>query len=136
MDDGVPNTKCRPAAWRQKAEQVMRSRFRLAATAALLAQAAVLAPSLSFAAVPQGLTEQGRLYDNTGNPLNVAVSLTFSIYVSASGGTALWTETQPSVPLDEGYFSVELGSVTPIPQSLWTGAVLYVGVAVNADQEM
>jgi hypothetical protein len=114
----------------------MQSRFRRLGAAALLAQAAVLAPSLALAAVPPGLTEQGRLFDNSGNPLNATVSLTFSIYAGAAGGTAVWTETQPSVPLDQGYFAVELGSVTPIPEEVWTGAVLYVGVAVNADPEM
>src|SRR5580700_3803919 len=114
----------------------MRFRFRHFGTAALLAQGAVLAPSVAFATVPQGLTEQGRLFDDTGNPLNATVSLTFSLYTTASGGTAVWTETQAAVTLDAGYFSVELGSVTPIPQSTWTGATLYVGVAVNSDPEM
>src|ERR1700722_17867085 len=114
----------------------MRFRFRYFGAAALLAQAAIVLPSVATAAVPQGLTEQGRLFDGSGNPLNASVALTFSLYPAASGGAPLWTETQPEVPLDQGYFSVELGSVTPIPQSLWTGATLYVGVAVNADPEM
>src|SRR5580700_9108563 len=114
----------------------MRFRFRHFGTAALLAQGAVLAPSVAFASLPQGLTEQGRLFDDTGNPLNATVSLTFSLYTTASGGTAVWTETQGPVTLDAGYFSVELGSVTPIPQAVWTSATLYVGVAVNSDPEM
>src|SRR5580693_6635108 len=100
----------------------MQSRFRRLGAAALFGQAAVLASSLAFAAVPQGLTEQGRLFDSSGNPLSATLSLTFSIYAGPSGGTAIWTETQPSVPLDQGYFSVELGSVTPIPGAVWTGA--------------
>src|SRR5580700_4448955 len=114
----------------------MRLHFQHLGIATLLAQAAVFLPSVAFATVPQGLTEQGRLFDATGNPLNATVSLTFAVYSVASGGTAVWTETQGSVTLDQGYFSAELGSVSPIPQSIWTGATLYVGVAVNSDPEM
>src|SRR5580700_1926751 len=98
-------------------ETFMRFRFRHLGTAAILAQAALFSPRGALATVPEGVTEQGRLFDDTGNPLNATVSLTFSIYAAATGGTAVWTETQPSVVLDEGYFSAMLGSVTPIPQA-------------------
>jgi hypothetical protein len=114
----------------------MRLFSRRLAAAAILANTAVLTPLAVQAAPPAGLTEQGRLFDNTGNPLNATVSLTLSIYAGLSGGTAVWTETQASVTLDEGYFSIEVGSVMPIPQSVWTGATMYVGIAVNADPEM
>ena len=48
-------------------------------TAAILAHAAALVPSAARAAVPEGLTEQGRLFDGAGAPLDATVSLTFSI---------------------------------------------------------
>src|ERR1700722_17938310 len=98
----------------------MRSRFRQYATAGLLAQAAIAASTAAFAAVPAGLTEQGRLFDGNGNPLNAVVGLQLSIYTVASGGTAVCTEQQ-TVTLDQGYFSVELGAGTPIPQAVWDG---------------
>ena len=38
--------------------------------------------------------------------------------------------------LDNGAFSVQLGSVTAFPSSLWTGQALYLGVTVGNDPEM
>jgi hypothetical protein len=109
-------------------------RHRLAA-AALLVGSFSLAPGAARAGVPAGLTEQGRLFDQAGSPLQGTPSITFSIYASPAGGVALWTETQ-LVPLDEGYFSAQLGAVTPVPAAVWDGSVRYVGIAVGADAEM
>jgi hypothetical protein len=47
----------------------------------------------------------------------------------------LWTETQ-SVPLDEGYFSAQLGASTPVPAGVWDGSVRWVGIRVGTDAEM
>ncbi|MFT3774177.1 MAG: hypothetical protein QM820_53115 [Minicystis sp.] len=105
-------------------------------TPALLAALAVglMAPA-AFAAVPQALTEQGRLFDTAGSPLQGSVSLTFSVYATPAGGAPLWTETQ-TVALDEGYFSTQIGATTPFPAGLWDGSTRYVGIAVGADPEM
>lgn len=94
-----------------------------------------LLASPALGAVPGGLTEQGRLFDSAGSPLSGSVTMTFRVYDALAGGDALWTETQ-AVALDEGYFSVELGQVTPIPAGLWDGSMRYVGLAVGSDQEM
>jgi hypothetical protein len=95
----------------------------------------VLAAATASAAVPSFLTEQGRLLDASGNPATGTVSITFAIYDSLAGGTALWTETQ-SISLDEGYFSARLGESTPIPASAFGGAPRYLGVKVGSDAEM
>ena len=57
-------------------------------------------PSASAAAtVPQTLTQQGRLLDNTGAPVDgVQLTFTFSLYTAASGGTAIWAENNRSLP--------------------------------------
>jgi hypothetical protein len=128
QEEGAPSA-------RTSKEKAMRLRFRPLAAATLLVQTAVLAPSPSLADVPQGITEQGRLFDAGGNPIDAAVTLTFSLYPTAAGGTAVWTEQQ-TVMLDEGYFSVQLGAVTPIPPATWNGSVYYVGIKVGADPEM
>ena len=96
---------------------------------------AMLVPSPAAADVPAGLTEQGRLFDASGAPVNAALSITFSIYAGPSGGPALWTETQ-LISLDEGYFSAQLGTITPFPAALWDGTVRYVGIQVGSDPEM
>jgi hypothetical protein len=85
--------------------------------------------------VPMLLTEQGRLTDSTGAPITTATKLTFNIYLLATKGIAKWTEKQTVTPA-EGYFSVELGSVTALPLSLFTGVDLYLGVTVGSDPEM
>ncbi|MEO7328979.1 MAG: hypothetical protein ABI193_10400, partial [Minicystis sp.] len=101
----------------------------------LLAQAALALASTAQADVPATLTEQGRLFDDLGAPLGGTVNVTFTIYAAASGGQALWSETQ-QIALDEGYFSAALGSATPFPASLWDGSLRYVGIQVGADPEM
>src|SRR5690348_11638689 len=107
----------------------MRSIHRRAVMAAFVAPVLSLA-SVVHAAVPHGLTEQGRVFDQAGSPRNGTVAITFTIYDAASGGHALWSETQ-TLTLDEGYFSAELGAVVPIPASVWSGAVRHVGITVG-----
>ncbi len=102
--------------------------------AALFAVHAALVGS-AWAGAPPELTEQGRLFDGQGVPLNASVVVVFSVYASGSGGAPLWSETH-TVAADDGYFSVQLGSVTPFPSSLWDGSPRYVGIKVGADPEM
>jgi hypothetical protein len=98
--------------------------------------------SNSYAAngVARTMNFQGRIVNNTTgiNVANGTVKMVFSLYNGASGGTALWTETQNSVPVTDGIFRAVLGGGgTPIPTSVnfnWDG--LYLGVAVGNDSEM
>jgi hypothetical protein len=81
-------------------------------------------PSASAAVptVPQTLTEQGRLLDNTNTPIDgVALSFSFSLYTTATAGTAIWTEKQTITP-DQGYFSAMLGEVAPFPATIFDGS--------------
>jgi hypothetical protein len=93
------------------------------------------APTAS-AAMPSVLTQQGRLLDDAGAPVDADVSFVFAIYAGATGGTALWTETQ-TVTVDQGYFSARLGDVTALDPDLFDGSkTLYLGVKVGVDAEM
>jgi hypothetical protein len=87
------------------------------------------------AAAPYRFTTQGRVVDATGAPLNGASNVVFAIYAASSGGTALWSESR-TVNLDDGYYAVELGSVTAFPEDLFTGASLYLGVTVGSAAEL
>src|SRR5262249_9213923 len=112
------------------------SRTRLVAIAAALALGAGLgARAQASPLAPRVLTEEGRVYDTSGNPLAGTVALTFSIYTDATTPTALWAETQ-TITLDSGYFSVRLGEIAPLPDSLFDGTVRYLGVRVGTDSEM
>jgi hypothetical protein len=66
--------------------------------------------------------------------------MTFSIYKEPAGGTALWTETwegNRAVAVNNGQFSVMLGSQKAIPQSIVNGTdTLYLGVTIGNDEEM
>lgn len=105
---------------------------RLATLAAGLG-ALLLAPSSN--AVPNALTQQGRLLDDAGQAVTGTHDFTFRIYSNASGETLLWEENR-SIPLDDGFFSVQLGEETEIPMDLFDGRTLYLGVQVDADEEL
>jgi cysteine-rich repeat protein len=112
----------------------LRSVRRLLAAAACSAAAAIFAGSAG-AAVPATLTHQGRLFDPQGAVLNGTVTIKLAIYATSTGGASLWSETH-SVALDEGYYSVAAGSVTPFGSGLFDGSTRYLGVTVGADPEM
>jgi len=69
---------------------------------------------------PRLLNYQGYLTDTLGNPItNPSVSMVFSIYDAASVGNQKWSETQSTISVSKGIFSVLLGSITPIPDSVF-----------------
>ena len=88
--------------------------------------------------VPLALTQQGRLLDASGAPVDgVALAFTFSIYSADTGGTPIWTESQNITP-DQGYFSARLGENSPFPATLFDGSqgALYLGIKIGNDTEM
>jgi hypothetical protein len=87
------------------------------------------------AAVPPTIGYQGRLYDSANRPIDATITVTFALYSQSSGGTPVWTETQ-SVVFASGYFSVQLGSVTPFTSDSFDGSARFLGVTVGADAEM
>ncbi|MCX5795123.1 MAG: hypothetical protein NTY77_06490, partial [Elusimicrobia bacterium] len=86
---------------------------------------------------PTNMSYQGKLLSPSGIPINSSgLQMVFTIYNAATGGTNLWTETVPSVPVNNGVFAVQLGNITPIPASVFASSPTYLGVAVGADSEM
>lgn len=67
-----------------------------------------------FGQIPKLVSYQGLLTDSLGvfKP-DGTYSLTFRLYLSASGGSAFWTETK-SLPVTGGLFSTILGDVTTL----------------------
>ncbi|SKA16078.1 Chaperone of endosialidase [Trichlorobacter thiogenes] len=96
--------------------------------------AALIFSTFASATVPATLSYQGYLKNGDGTPVSTPVSITFRLYSVASGGSALWTETQPSVTPSNGIYQVILGSVTPL--TLAFDSQYYLGVTVGADPEM
>jgi hypothetical protein len=71
--------------------------------------ALVLVPAGARAASSsQSLNVQGVLRDTAGNLQSMAVTLDVSLYASMAGGTPLYTQRFTAVPVDNGFFTVEL----------------------------
>ncbi len=87
------------------------------------------------AAVPAPLTHEGRLLDADGQPVTTNQVFTYKIYDAPTDGNVLWTETL-TVPVDQGYFSVQLGLMSPITDALLAGGDRYLGIQVGSDSEM
>jgi hypothetical protein len=88
------------------------------------------------AASANGINYQGYLTDGAGKAIDGNIDMTFRLYNVATGGSALWTETQTSVPIEGGLFNVMLGSSNPIPGSVWDNTAVYLGIQVGSDAEM
>ena len=89
----------------------------------------VLAPD----AVSNYIPVQGRLTDDSGNPLTGTYSLTFRIYDVASEGTAL-CEWVSNTYVDNGLFSTYMNASACSDDI--DGRQLYLGVEVGTDGEM
>ncbi|MFQ5608332.1 MAG: hypothetical protein ACE5GA_10325, partial [Candidatus Zixiibacteriota bacterium] len=89
--------------------------------------------SASAFAAPDSVSYQGRLTDGGGNPLSGNFSLKFTIYDVPVGGVTLWTETQSAVAVSDGLFSVLLGDVTPLDESVFSSSPTFLGITVGSD---
>lgn len=84
---------------------------------------------------PLKINHQGRLLDAAMAPVSGMHTMKFAVYGMATGGAALWTESQ-TLAFDGGYYATTLGAVTPFAQSLFAGQTMYLGITVDDDAEM
>ncbi len=82
-----------------------------------------------FAQIP--LIYQGKLTNSSGVGVSDALDMTFGIYDTESGGTAIWTEAHTGVSIEKGLFTVSLGSVTPL--ELGFDVQYYVEITIDGD---
>ncbi len=103
----------------------------------MIAVVSLLSMRLSFAGsqaqrtVPYLISYQGNLSDNNGNPISGTVDITFTIFTSVTGGTSLWQEVHPNVQVNDGAFSLLLGSITPFSDTLFSNPDLYLELEVD-----
>jgi hypothetical protein len=96
----------------------------------------VLLAGPALAVVPSTMSYQGVLMDNAGALVpDGNYSLTFKLYNVASGGSAIWTETQGTVAVSRGGFGVTLGSVTPLA-GVGFDVPYWLGITVGAGTEL
>ena len=103
----------------------------LAASGAGLADAA---RAMSPAAQTDGLTipYAGKLAGPDGEAIpDGAYDFTFALYDVATGGMALWAETQTGVAVKSGEVNATLGKVTPISETALASKLRYLEVSVR-----
>jgi hypothetical protein len=86
--------------------------------------------------VPGLMSFQGTLTDEHGVAMDTTISMAFSIYTDSTGGTQVWTETQPAVVVSSGLFNVLLGRVNSIPDTVFKNPSRWLGIKVGGDPEM
>ena len=115
----------------------MRKRATLWVSALIILGALFTLGSLTaYCQVPDSINYSGILTSG-GSPVpDGPYSVTFKIYDVATGpNPALWTETK-SVTTSGGLFTTSLGSVTPLPHTVFSGPNRFLGIAVDPDPEM
>jgi hypothetical protein len=86
--------------------------------------------------IPQQIYFQGILLDANGNTVTGTYQMSYKIYSVSTGGSAEWTEVQSGVSVNNGLYTVSLGSVTALPSSVFSSDTKYIGVTVGTDSEM
>jgi hypothetical protein len=95
---------------------------------------------------------QGRLHGGDNKIVADGVyDISFNVYDTATGGTALWTETHPKVSVIHGYVNILLGGINPMVESNYAtqaplydesknivnfGQQKYLGISINGGAEM
>lgn len=89
-------------------------------------------PAAAVQTVPYKVNFQGYLRTSADEPLaDGQYNVTFRLYDALENGTAIWTEVRQEtsrIAVTDGYFSVQLGDVSPLAPSLFDGDALYLEV--------
>ncbi|TNE32252.1 hypothetical protein EP342_05170 [bacterium] len=86
-------------------------------------------PICLLAQIPQTMNYQGKLEDNSGNPVaDGNYSVIFTIYDAATSGNLLWTESR-TITTEDGFFNLILGENTAI--NISTDKQLWLNVNVE-----
>jgi len=92
----------------------------------------VLSAFAATAQVPHLLGYQGRLLRADGTAATGTATVVFAVYDGASGGSALWQESQ-TLGLSDGYYSTYLGLVQPVGDSLFDAGARWLEVRVGSE---
>lgn len=91
-------------------------------------------PTQAATTLPTKMNFQGRITNNSGSILaNGTYNMRFKIWNAASGGVQQWSEDRlvaatQGVTVTNGQFSVQLGSITSLPASVFASNSLYFEV--------
>lgn len=119
--------------------------MRICKSSVILIVVAVLISTIGgsvAASTPSLMNYQGRLTDPSGNPLTGSFPLVFTIYddsLLSAPGNIKWQEFHGAVQVNDGLFSVILGSGTPpvpLTDGVFSGVARYLGIKVAGDPEI
>jgi microcystin-dependent protein len=94
-----------------------------AMTAAVERGSALGAPTL--------ISYQGYVTDSAGDPYDGLADVQVRLYGTESSSTVLWEELHDNATIGEGYFTILLGSVTPLSAGDFDGAERWIQVSVD-----
>jgi hypothetical protein len=94
----------------------------------------ILITQIHSQGIPETINYQGVLKDASGNILTGDFAMTFKIYNELTGGTALWSEIQ-AVPVANGLFSLQLGSINPIT-TVPFDQIHFLGITIGTGSEL
>lgn len=87
-------------------------------------------------AIPPMINYQGVLLDAGSNPVTTTTSIVFAIWDQSVAGDSLWSVTRSVTPDANGGFSVLLGEVNAIPDSVFALDNVFLSLKVDTDPEM
>ncbi|MBI4723324.1 MAG: hypothetical protein HY769_10105 [Candidatus Stahlbacteria bacterium] len=93
-------------------------------------------PILGSKNIPQEINYQGWLgsaTDTSNSGITDTLGMLFRLYTTSTGGSSVWSEAHIAVPVSKGIFNVLLGSETPIPLTIFTGAPLWLEIQVMTE---
>ena len=83
--------------------------------------------------VPFRVNFQGKLLDNSFVPRNGQVAMQFRLFDAPTGGNLLWGPENQTPTVNNGVFSVQLGTNTLLSPDLLLGGSAYLSVTVSPD---
>lgn len=93
-------------------------------------------PFSSEAQIPRTLSYQGVLSDTSGVPKpDGSYTLTFHVYETSTGGSAIWTETK-TLKTKRGLFNTILADQTPFGSSVTFDKPYWLSIQVGAEPEI
>ncbi|MCU0700485.1 MAG: hypothetical protein MUC96_28580 [Myxococcaceae bacterium] len=90
-----------------------------------------LVAASALASVPSTLAYSGRVLRPNGTPETGVTQLRFSLFSVATGGTALWSETQTLALNADGLYQTKLGAVTSLEAVVTANDRLFLEVQVG-----
>ena len=90
---------------------------------------------LTAGAVPGFLNHQGPISDNSLEWTSGVETMEFALYTHESGGSPIWSESL-GVVIENGYYSIVLGTTIPLELALFDGSELWLGITYGDNAEM